>query len=139
MEKFAHALEVGDVYAPLEFTVSPEFNEQYLFAQKDYDPRYLGADPAAPAEVHPTLLLAMSANTKSPSFQLAPGTGSILAEQRCRFHNPAYVGKRLRVDWRVVETYEKRGRRYQVMETRLSDEDGRDILVRRSHLVYSAC
>ena len=136
MAKFAHMLQPGDHYEPLEFVVSPELNQQYLFAQEDFDPRYVTGRGSKPPEVHPTLLLSMSANTKSPGFRLAPGTGSILGEQTCEFLNPAYTGKRLRVTWRVVETYEKRGRSYQVAESSIVDEDGVEILRRRSHLTF---
>ena len=43
----------------------------------------------------------MSANTKSPSFKLAPGTGSILAEATTEFFNPASVGKNLHITWPI--------------------------------------
>ena len=136
MDKFAHELAPGDACASLEFTVSPAFNQQILFAQEDFDARYTGDENRSPAEVHPALLLQMSANTRSPSFRLAPGTGSILAEATVRFHNPAPVGTPLRVDWTVTDEYEKRGRRYYVMEARMTDCDGRPILTRELHLTF---
>lgn len=134
MDKFAHELEPGDRYAPLEFSVTPEFNQQFLFAQEDFDPRYVGKDDGELAEVHPALLLQMSANTKSPSFKLAPGTGSILSDATVRFHNPAIVGTPLRVEWTVTQEYEKRGRRYYVMEARMTGDAGQPILTRELHL-----
>lgn len=136
MDKFAHELTPGDACASLEFTVTPAFNQQILYAQEDFDLRYTGGDERSPAEVHPALLLQMSANTKSPSFRLAPGTGSILAEATVRFHNPAPIGATLRVDWTVTDEYEKRGRRYYVMEARMSDGHGRTILTRELHLTF---
>src|SRR6185503_6477102 len=101
-----------------EFTPTPEMNQQFLFAQEDFDARYVGAY----AEVHPSLLLQMAANTKSPSFRLGPGTGSILAEAQTQFIAAVRVGTRLRVDWRVTKEYEKRGRRYYVMVAKIADE-----------------
>lgn len=139
MEKFAHELAPGDACASLEFTVSPSFNQQFLYAQEDFDPRYTGDGGSGggwPAEVHPALLLQMSANTRSPSFKLAPGTGSVLAEATVRFHNPAAVGTPLRVDWTVTGEYEKRGRRYCIMEARMTAEDGRPVLTRELHLTF---
>ena len=81
MEKFAHELLPGDHCEPLEVIVTPELNQQYLFSQEDFDPRYVNATNAGPPLVHPTFLAQISANTKSPSFRLAPGSGSILAEE----------------------------------------------------------
>ncbi len=136
MDKFAHELEPGDECAPLELVVSPELNQQYLFAQEDFDPRYLAPSASGPAEAHPALLLSLSSNTKSPSFRLAPGTGSIGAEDVVEFLVPARVGRMLRVTFRVVETYEKRGRDYQVTESLVTDEDGTAILRRWIHVTY---
>ena len=135
MDKFAHELTPGDVCAPLEFTVSPAINQQILYAQEDFDARYTG-DHGSPAEVHPALLLQMSANTRSPSFKLAPGTGSVLAAATVRFHKPARVGATLRVDWTVTGEYEKRGRRYYIMEARMNERDGPPILTRELHLTF---
>jgi acyl dehydratase len=134
-QKYAHELTLGDSYAPLEFSVSPELNQQFLYAQEDFDQRYIGEDGTR-AEVHPALLLQMSANTKSTSFRLAAGTGSILASARVRFHNPAFVGSLLRVEWMVTEVYRKRGRRYYVMVAEMMDGDGRKILTRDLHLTF---
>lgn len=136
MEKFAHELNPGDECAPLEITVSPELNEQFLFAQQDFHPRYLSSPDGSQGYVHPTFLLQMSANTKSPSFRLAPGMGSILAESATEFRHPVAVGTRVRIEWKVVEVYEKRGRRYQVMRARVLDSEGVEVLRRDLHLTF---
>jgi hypothetical protein len=130
--KFAHELVPGDEYESLEFTPSSETNQQILFAQEDFDARYVGAA----AEVHPALLLQMAANTKSRSFRLAPATGSILSEAETVFIQPVTVGTKLRVDWRVVREYEKRGRRYYVMLAEINTADGNTVLQRDLHLTF---
>lgn len=137
MDKLAHELKTGDAYEPLLVTVTPEMNQQFLFAQEEFDPRYVEGRDGRPPLVNPALLLQLSANTKSPSFRLAKGTGSVLAEAAVEFLNPAYVGRRLRVDWRVTSEYEKRGRHYYVMEAAMGDdEDRRPILRRDLHLTF---
>ena len=136
MEKFAHELEPGDQYEPLEFTVTPELNQQFLFAQEDFDPRFVVGSDLEPPLVHPTVLMQMSANTKSPSFRLASGTGSILGEEIVEFVNPARVNKKLRVTWEVTDAYEKRGRNYYVMDALVVDEDGVNLLKRQMHLTF---
>ncbi len=133
--KFAHELVPGDDYAPLEFSISAEVNQQFLFAQEDFDPRYLAGE--APL-VHPAILLQMAANTRSPSFRLAPGTGSIISEAAAQFFKPAYVGEKLRVTWRVTEEYEKRGRHYYVMASEMVNAQGERVLRRVLHLLFSA-
>lgn len=131
--KFAHELALGDEYESLEFTPTAETNQQILFSQEDFDPRFLGSE----ALVHPALLLQMAANTKSPSFRLAPGTGSILSEAQTQFIDSARVGTKLRVDWRVTKDYEKRGRRYYVMVAEITDENGKLALRRDLHLTFT--
>lgn len=131
--KYAHEMEEGDEYEPLEFTITPEINQQFLFALEDFDPQYIDGDEAGAALVHPVLLLHMSARTRSPSFRLAPDSGSIFAREHVEFLNPARVGQRLRAGWRVAETYEKRGRRYQRIAIAIDAEDGTPIIRREMH------
>ena len=133
MDKFAHELVLGDEYEPLEFTASAEANQQILFAQEDFDPRYIENAPL----VNPALLLQMAANTKSRSFRLGPGTGSILSEAQTEFLRPVRVGTKLRVTWRVTKEYEKRGRRYYVMVAEIADESGAVALRRDLHLTFT--
>jgi acyl dehydratase len=134
--KFAHELEPGDEYAPLEFSVSAEMNQQFLFAQEDFDRRYIDATTGSPPLVHPAILLQMAANTKSPSFKLAPGAGSILSEAATEFLRPVAIGTRLTVQWRVTERYEKRGRQYCVMVAEIADDQGAAVLRRTLHLTF---
>jgi len=131
--KFAHELVTGDEYEPLEFTASPEANQQILFAQEDFAASYVEGE----ALVHPALLLQMAANTKSPSFRLAAGYGSILSEAETEFVSPVRVGTKLRVTWRVTREYEKRGRRYYVMLAEIADAQGKVALRRDLHLTFT--
>ena len=136
MEKYAHELVPGDTYEPLEIVIESELNQQVLFAQEEFDARYLVDSEDQPAMVSPALLLQLAANTKSPSFRLAEGTGSVLAEASTEFLHPAYVGERLRVSWRVTDAYEKRGRQYYVMEALMENAEEMTILRRDLHLTF---
>lgn len=124
----------GDTYAPLRFRVSAETNEQYLFALADYSPEYLGT--SGPAQVHPVLLLHMSARTRSPSFRLAAGMGSVFAKDRVTFHRPAFVDEWLDVHWTIREVYERKGRLYQGLDTRVLNGEGGVVLYRDAHSVF---
>jgi hypothetical protein len=132
--RYAHEMRPGDRYAPLRFRISAEANEQCLFAMSDYAPQYLGV--AQPAEVHPVLLLHMSARTRSPSFRLAPGMGSVFARDKVSFKRKALVDEWLEVHWTLRDVYERKGRLYQGLETRVVNAGGEVVLLREAHSVF---
>jgi hypothetical protein len=127
----------GHEFEPLEFVVTPELNQQYLYAEEDFSPIYLEATSEGPPIVHPGLLLNMSNDSRSPSFSLPPGMAGLHARDETFFYNPARVGKRLRVTWKVVDTYEKRGRPYKIVECSVRDEDGVKIMNRLTHVTLT--
>ena len=130
-EKEANQMGVGEEFEPYEFRVTPEFNQQYLEAVEDSHPRYVQETDLGGRIVHPALLIAQSNITKSPSFHLPSSMAAVHTHEEVEYLNPGRVGKTFRVYWKVVDTYEKRGRRYQVKEVLIVDEDGVDILRRR--------
>jgi hypothetical protein len=129
-EKYAHELQAGDEYEPLEFAVTPDLNQQFLYAVEDYNRIFLEGYDSKPPLVHPVLLMHMSPRTRSPSYRQAPGMGSAFARDRSTYINPGYVGSKFRVTWRVTKTYEQRGKIYQDYVALVQDESGSDILRR---------
>ncbi|MSO93534.1 MAG: hypothetical protein EXQ86_09080 [Rhodospirillales bacterium] len=136
MIKFADEFQPGESLEPIAVVVTFDWNEQILFAQQDYDPCYIRATGNGPPHVHPALLLAISANTRSPSYRLRPGTASVLAEDAVRFLAPATVDDRLAVTWRVVGVHEKRGRLHQTIDARITDSAGMPVLTRELRVVF---
>ena len=132
---FAHELTPGESYAPLQFRISPEVNQQFLFALEDYRQEYLGTHER-PAIVHPVLLLHMSARTRSPSFRLAPGIGSVFARDVVEFSRHALVDEPLTVRWTILDVYERRGRLYQALDTVVINDEGQQVLRREAHSVF---
>lgn len=129
-QKYAHELQAGEHYAPLDYVVSSDLNQQFLFAVEDFDPVYIdGLDDGRPF-VHPVLLLHMMPRTRSPSYREAPGMGSAFARDKTWFLSPAYVGEPLRVVWTITNTYEKRGKIYQDYVAITKNASGQE-LVRR--------
>ena len=128
--KYAHELKAGDQYAPLEFVVTADLNQQFLYAVEDFNPVYIAGRDARPAIVHPVLLMHMSPRTRSPSYRQAPGMGSAFARDRSFYFKPGYVGGRFRVTWTINNTYEQRGKIYQDYVALVRDEEGNDILRR---------
>jgi hypothetical protein len=135
--KFLHELEDGDELAPLEFIVTPELNQQYLFAEEDYDRRYLEPNESGAVMVHPALILNMSNETRSPSYRITPRICAVHTLDETAFLNPAWVGKKLRVTWKVLEHYERRGRPYHILDVKVVDEDGVVILTRKMHEILN--
>jgi hypothetical protein len=133
--QYAHELRPGAAYAPLRFRISAEVNQQYLFALEDYAAPYLGDDDDPPI-VHPVLLLHMSARTRSPSFVLAPGMGSVFAQDRVTFHRAARVGEWLDVHWTIRDVYARKGRLYQALATTVVGEDAMPVLTREAHSLF---
>lgn len=136
--KRADRVGVGEEFEPYEFRVTPEFNQQYLEAEEDHHPRYIQDTGAGPPIVHPGLFINHSNVTRSPSFHLPPGMAAVHAKEEVEYLNPGRVGKAFRVQWKVVDTYEKRGRPYQVKDVLITDEDGLVILRRRITDTYIA-
>jgi len=129
-------LKPGAELAPLILTVTPELNQQFLYAMEDFHPRYIenGKDGSL---VHRGLLLFISFPSKSPSFYLPPNWASIHAADEIEFHHPARVGSTLLIQWKVVKVWEKRGRQYNETETRIRDDQERDILYRKVSMTYT--
>ena len=130
-KKRADQVGIGEEFEPYEFHVTTEFNQQYLEAVQDYHPRYLEETGSGSPIVHPALLIAQSNITRSPSFYLPPGMATVHAKEEVEYLNPGRVGKTFTIYWKVVDTYEKRGRPCQVKETLIVDEDGIEILRRK--------
>jgi len=129
-------MKVGDVLEPLEFRVTPEFNENYLDAVEDHHPRYLRETEFGPPVVHPALLHNYSNSTRSPSFYLPPDIAGVMSMDEIEYVNPARVGETLRVSWKVVDRCEKQGRQYLVREVSVVNEDGVEILRRKTEVTY---
>ena len=132
--RFAHELQVGDAYEPLDFAISGDLNEQFLYAIAEHAPAYIGGE-GAPAQLHPMILLHMSARTRSRSFRLAPNMGSVYARESVRFRRPAYVGETLTASWTIGDVYERKGRLYQRLDIRVTGPQG-VVLEREMHSVF---
>lgn len=125
-------LEAGEEFEPLEFIVTSELNQQYLYAEEDFHPRYIEGDEEGSPLVHPGLLFNMSNNTRSPSFYLPAGWAEVHVAEETEFLNPARVGKKNLVTWKVVKVFKNvTGKPWQILDISIVDEDGRQIMRRK--------
>ncbi len=132
----AHEYTAGEVFDPLDFTVTPELNQQYLYAVEEYSPIYWDESEFGAPLVHPSILLNMSNRTRSPAFYLEPGWASVHASDDTQFVNPAFVGRTFTVSWKVGEVYQKRGRIWNVIETGITDDSGTEIMRRKFYTAF---
>jgi len=119
-------------YQPWVFQVTPEFNDQFLYAEEDCAPRYLEADSSVPL-VHPGLMLNQSLVTRSPSFHLLAKAASVHSSDQLEWINPARVGKTFTVNWEFTDIYEKRGKLFSEITTTVTDDDHTLIMRRKIH------
>jgi hypothetical protein len=125
--------EVGHEPKPLVFTVSNEWNQQYLYAQEDYDAAlYLGES----AIVHPALLLNLSNMTNSPSFHRDAHIGGLHARDEVEFIEPLPVETEVTITWKLVDVYERRGRLYHVRDCDIRRSDGRPVMRRKTYVTF---
>jgi len=129
---YAHELQAGDTYVSLEFSVSADFNQQFLYAVEDYNPLYFEGRDGNPPIVHPAVLMYYSPRTRSPSFRQRADMGSAMARDSAEYFGPAYVGRTLRIDWRITSTYEKRDKIYQEYIAEVVDVGTANLLLRRA-------
>lgn len=130
-DKWTDKLQPGESPSPLEFTVTPEFNRQYLEAVEDYNPRYTQETESGPPMVHPALLINYSNITRSPSFKLPPAASALHSHEEIEYLNPGRVGETFKVTWEITDVYSKRRRLYQIKNASVSKADGTPILKRK--------
>ncbi len=129
-------LAAGEKLDPFTFHVTEEFNENFLHSMEDFHPRYVEDHAGRAPIIHAGLLFNFSNLTRSPSFSLPAGVAAIHTHEEAAFLQPAPVGSTLTVSWKITDTYEKRGRLYQVVEALITTETGNQVLRRISTNIY---
>ncbi len=127
----ADRLRPGDRLAPMKLELTAEFNESIVQSLGADLSRYMGSGEQR-GIVHPALLIVFSNLTRSPSFRLPPNCAAIQTHDDVRLEGLARTGDTVEIAWQVVDTYTRRGRHYQVMDTRVSNTDGRTVLTRKT-------
>ena len=131
VEPTTDQLGLGDRLAPLELKLTDEFNESIVQSVGADLSRYVGTDERL-GIVHPALLIVFSNLTRSPSFRLPEHCAAIQTHDDVQLECLARPGDTVTISWQVVDTYTRRGRHYQVMQTRVSDSRGRTVLTRKT-------
>jgi hypothetical protein len=124
------------IYEPWVFTVTPEFNEQYLFAGQEYAPCYFEETDLGAPLVYPGLLLNQSLVTRSPSFHLMEKMASVHSSDELEWVNPPRVGKTFTVNWKFDDVYEKRGKIFSSVLAVIMDDENKVIMRRKAHGIF---
>jgi hypothetical protein len=120
-------------YEPSEFTVTPEYNEQYLYGTENYDKHYLEDSELGEPLAHPGLLLNQANVTRSPNFKVFSGVVSVHTRSEVEFVNPGRVGQHFQVTWEFSDMYKHKEKLYGVVTSVVSDDNGNVILRRHDH------
>ncbi|MGD0856179.1 MAG: hypothetical protein ABSA18_10295 [Dehalococcoidia bacterium] len=124
------------LYEPWVFKVTPEYNEQYMYAEEDYNPRYLAKTDSEPGLVHPGLMLNQSLASRTHNFRLPENMISLQVLDEVEWVRAPRVGKTYTVTWELTDVYEKQGKRPGIVGAvtgSVVDEDNNLIMHHRMH------
>jgi hypothetical protein len=128
-------IEVGSTVGPIPFVISADLNEQYLYAQRDYNPLYLG-NADGPGLAYPGAVLHAASTGTLPHPTLREGWTRRVGRDEVEWHTPAYVGEPLEVSCTYVSFVERRGRPWLEREITVRNSAGEVKLIRRAHTVH---
>lgn len=113
-----------------EYLLTSELNRDITLSVEDKNPWYISTSPFGGPIANPAVLLIMGIVAEMHRWPIGgtPERVALHAKQSSEFINPARVGKKVRIEGRVVEKYTKRGKDYVVIEARFTDEEGVPLL-----------
>lgn len=129
MELSFENLQVGQTFPVAEFCVQGDHIRRYAEATGDDHPSYRSGDDESLQAPNTFGHLFAVPRVVVPDAVLPPG--GVHARQEYRFERPLQAGQRITTAMRLVDKYEKRGRRYLVYEFEVRDETGAVSLVSR--------
>lgn len=128
-------VELGTTDGPIPFVVSGDLNEQYLYAQRDYNPLYIdnasGRNVAYPGAV---LHAASTGTLRHPT--LAKGWTRRVGRDEVEWHAAVYVDEPLEVSCTYVSFNERKGRPWLEREIVIRNAEGELKLIRRAHTAH---
>lgn len=117
-------VHVGDELGTLQYSVSPEMVKEYVESLDDPDPWYLEDSPFGGPIVPPFYL---GNDYIRVLVQAGYPVGQIHARAEHEFKRPIKHGMQLTLRGRIADMYVKRERKYMVIETITTNQDGNEI------------
>ena len=118
-------LRVGEEFVSDEHLVTPEDIETYAYAVGDHHPWFSGPSPFDGPVAHPTLIGNQALRLRHSKYTVHAG---LHAKMRFEFLDPVRPGMRVRSRGKVIDKYERRGKRYMVTEFVTEDTSGRPLV-----------
>jgi 3-hydroxybutyryl-CoA dehydratase len=130
-------LEVGQELPPAVFRITDEVIDSYTEATGDDSPVYSreGSTEPGTRRLAPPTLAAVYVRPVLMSMPSPPG--GIHAKQRYEFHRPVFSGDVLVTQARILDKYLKKARRYVVMETMTTNQDGEIVTTGRMVRIWA--
>jgi acyl dehydratase len=126
---------LGTTDGPIPFVISADLNEQYLYAQRDYNPLYLASSGSRGIAYPGAVLHAASTGTlRHP--KLAEGWTRRVGRDEVEWHAPVYVDEPLEVSCTYVSFAERKGRPWLAREIVIRNAAGELKLIRRAHTAH---
>jgi hypothetical protein len=119
--------KVGDVLAPVEFTITEEMVERNAWGNDDYNPWYMEDSPFGGRIVSPTYLTLFDSHSFYGYYAYPPG-GSLHAKEEFEYIRPLKVGVKAKLTGKLVERYARKGRDFFVAEFMVTDEEGNELI-----------
>jgi hypothetical protein len=132
-------LEVGMETGRFEVTVTGEMIDEYLASMDNDHPLFTGGGSSPGARTAPPDLVPKLGMTALFQEFVQRDIGpNIRAKQAFKFFAPVRPGTRVRAVGRLVEKYERRGKRFVTLEALFTDDAGTPLVLdRRTQLVLS--
>lgn len=126
------AVEVGEIFGPVEVVVDDHYIKSGAFALDDDTPWYRSDDNPfggriAPSTIIAKDLVALFCTKYDPSRVVG-----LHQKEEVWFHNPVRLGRTLTLTGTYVDKYEKRGKGYVVLDCKAHDDEGRLVVRQRS-------
>lgn len=132
-------LEIGTETGRFELTVTDEMIDDYLASMDNDHPWFTGSDsPFGGRTAPPDLVPKLAMTALFQDFVQRDVGPNIRAKQAFKFFAPVRPGATVRAVGRLIEKYERRGKRFITLEALFTDEAGSPLVLdRRTQLVLS--
>lgn len=130
--RFADAV-VGEELEPITVEVTLDMIKEYGEILDDNNPYYAENKDFEGPIGQPSLASILA--YQPFNTVITPEPGGIHAKQEFEFHAPIRPGVKAKIIGKVVDKYEKRGRKYIIFETRIEDEEGKLLVSGKSYSI----
>ena len=132
-------LQLGMETGRFELTVTGEMIDEYLASMDNDHPWFTAKEgPFGGRTAPPDLVPKLAMTALFQEFIQRDIGPNIRAKQAFKFLAPVLVGTKVRAVGRLVEKYERRGKRFITLEALFTDEAGNPLVLdRRTQLVLS--